>query len=38
LASIWDACEPCPDWPQARTAQLAAEKYSRREWNEGASR
>ena len=36
MASIWDACQPCTDWPQARTTQLAAEKYCRREWNEGA--
>jgi lipoate-protein ligase A len=34
VASIWDAAEPYPDWPQARTARLVAEKYGRREWNE----
>lgn len=34
LRSAWDANEPCPEWPRAETAQLAAEKYSQNEWNE----
>jgi lipoate-protein ligase A len=34
LRSAWEANEPCPAWPRAETARLAAEKYSRREWNE----
>ncbi len=34
VASMWKAEEPYPDWPRVRTAALAAEKYSRREWNE----
>jgi lipoate-protein ligase A len=34
LRSAWEANEPCPAWPQAETARLAAEKYSSREWNE----
>ena len=33
VASMWRAEEPYPDLPP-RTAALAAEKYSRREWNE----
>ena len=28
------ADEPCPEWPQAETARLAAEKYGQAEWNE----
>ena len=36
LVSAWDAREPCPDWPRQRTAQLAAERYLRAEWNYGA--
>ena len=35
LAAIWDADQTRLEWPQARTAQLVAEKYGRREWNEG---
>jgi len=34
LQAAWAANEPCPDWPQAATQRLAAEKYSRPEWNE----
>jgi lipoate---protein ligase len=34
LCSAWGAAEACGDWPRAETARLAAEKYSRREWNE----
>ena len=34
LVGAWDATEPWHDWPQAATARLAAEKYSRPEWNE----
>ncbi len=34
LRTVWAAFEPCPDWPQAATKRLAAEKYSRPEWNE----
>ena len=33
VASTWKAAEPYADWPQARTAALAAEKYIRPEWN-----
>ena len=35
VAAIWDARASRSDWPQARVAQLVAEKYGRREWNEG---
>jgi len=35
LVAAWDAGEPCTDWPSDHTARLVAEKYSRREWNEG---
>jgi lipoate-protein ligase A len=31
VAAMWKADEPYPDWPQARTAALAAEKYGRLE-------
>jgi len=34
LKVAWAADEPCTDWPQTATARLAAEKYSRPEWNE----
>jgi lipoate-protein ligase A len=34
LIAAWDAHEPYGDWPAPRTAGLAAEKYSRPEWNE----
>jgi lipoate-protein ligase A len=34
LSAMWKADEPCADWPRARTAALAAEKYGRREWNQ----
>lgn len=34
LQTAWAANEPCSDWPQAATQRLAAEKYSRPEWNE----
>jgi lipoate---protein ligase len=34
LATAWDAHEPLADWPEDRTARLAAEKYSRSHWNE----
>ena len=33
VAAAWGADEPRGDWPRTRTAQLAAEKYSRPEWN-----
>ncbi len=33
VAEMLKADEPYSDWPQARTAALAAEKYSRPEWN-----
>ncbi len=36
MVSAWDAREPCPDWPRRRTAQLAAGRYLRAEWNDGA--
>lgn len=35
LITAWDATEPCLEWPREQTARLAAEKYSRPEWNEG---
>lgn len=35
LADAWEAHEPCPDWPRKLTAQLVAERFSQREWNEG---
>jgi len=34
LRSAWGASESCAEWPREETARLAAEKYSRREWNE----
>ena len=34
LVTAWDATEPHTDWPREATARLAAEKYTRREWNE----
>ena len=34
LQTAWAAFEPCSDWPQTATRRLAAEKYSRPEWNE----
>ncbi|HTQ38848.1 MAG TPA: lipoate--protein ligase family protein [Pirellulales bacterium] len=34
LISAFSATEKCAVWPRAVTAQLAAEKYSRAEWNE----
>lgn len=33
VAAAWGADEPRAGWPRAKTAQLAAEKYSRPEWN-----
>jgi len=33
LAEAFDAREPCNAWPERRVAQLAAERYSRPEWN-----
>lgn len=33
LASSFQADEPLADWPQAATRRLAAERYSRAEWN-----
>jgi len=33
LREAWDAREPAPEWPAARTAELAASKYTRPEWN-----
>jgi lipoate---protein ligase len=38
LISAWDAREPCENWPAERTAQLAAEKYKRPQWNERGMR
>ena len=35
LVAAWDAREPCPDWPAARTAHLVGEKYCRPQWNGG---
>ena len=35
LTAAWNATEPLTDWPCARTAQLAAERYGRAEWNRG---
>jgi len=35
LVNAWEAEEPLGDWPREATARLAAEKYGRREWNEG---
>jgi lipoate-protein ligase A len=34
LRRAWDTDRACPQWPQAETARLVAEKYSQREWNE----
>ena len=34
MSQTWNAQEPCLDWPREATARLAAEKYSRAEWNE----
>ena len=34
LRTAWGAFEDCPDWPQAATQQLVAEKYAKTEWNE----
>ena len=34
LAAAWEADQPFVDWPREATARLAAEKYSRRGWNE----
>lgn len=33
LLEAWTARRPRDDWPRERTARLAAEKYSREEWN-----
>jgi lipoate-protein ligase A len=33
LREAWSAREPAAQWPGARTAELAAGKYSRPEWN-----
>jgi lipoate-protein ligase A len=33
ISAAWNADEPLGDWPQAETARLVAEKYSRDEWN-----
>lgn len=35
MVKVWEAHEPCPEWPRERTAQLVAERFSRAEWNEG---
>ncbi len=29
----WAATDPCPDWPREQTVQLAAQRYTRPEWN-----
>jgi len=34
LTEAWGAHKPSSDWPQELTAQLAAEKYGRQQWNE----
>lgn len=34
LVTAWGAKETCPQWPRDNTARLAAERYSRPEWNE----
>lgn len=34
LVAAWGACQARADWPEQRTACLAAEKYGRWEWNE----
>jgi lipoate---protein ligase len=34
LIQAWNATEPCTDWPQESVARLAAERYSRPEWNQ----
>ncbi len=34
LRTAWQAIEPCPEWPRELTAQLVAERYGCREWNE----
>jgi lipoate-protein ligase A len=34
LRSAWQANEPCPDWPQALTAQLTADRYECAAWTE----
>jgi lipoate-protein ligase A len=33
LRAAWDAREPATEWPATRTAELAAAKYARPEWN-----
>lgn len=33
ISAAWNAEEPLHDWPQAATARLVAEKYSRDAWN-----
>lgn len=33
LRAVWGAREPAAEWPAARTAELAAAKYARPEWN-----
>jgi len=38
VIAAWNAVEPYPDWPQDRTAQLAAEKYAQPQWNENSRR
>jgi lipoate-protein ligase A len=34
LQAAWNAFEPCPAWPHDLTQRLAAERYSRPQWNE----
>jgi len=34
LRAEWGAVEPLAEWPQEKTARLATEKYSRRQWND----
>ncbi len=34
LIDAWDAREPYTPWPEQRTARLAAERYTRPQWNE----
>ncbi|HUT14467.1 MAG TPA: lipoate--protein ligase family protein [Thermoguttaceae bacterium] len=35
IRAVWNAVDSYSEWPQARTAGLVADRYGRREWNEG---
>jgi len=37
ISAAWNADEPLGDWPEAETARLVAEKYTRDEWNLGGA-